>query len=119
MVSKEAFLRAIRTFVVNDAMTVIGQDNSSINMRIIMRGIPVIIDKRPDVVFSMIRSNDIIKSFGVIDANDNVDVDFLGDVLPQMLGEDKVTICFKIPFEKKEREIALSAQDIRKIISYI
>lgn len=112
MVTKEQFMRAIHTFISNDMLS-----KAEGNHRIILNTAKVAIQYRPDAVFDLIKKNTLVTMLGVIDENDNVDMETLVKILTEGFGSDE--FCFAFQLFGKEYAMHFSAADIQTVKRYV
>ena len=111
MVTKEQLIRAIYKFIDNDMIP-----RAEGNYKIILNVAKAALNHKADGIFEAIKNNSLVAMFGVIDENDNVDVDLLANVLSDGLGSDEYMLTFK--FLTSTYSLGISASDIQTIKRY-
>lgn len=112
MASKEQIIKALRMFIDNDMLP-----KAEGNYKIILNLAKAALSYRADAVFDAIKHNSLVSMLGVIDEQDNVDVDTLSHILMEGLSSNEYTLKFKLL--SSEYVMHISAADIQTIKRYI
>lgn len=70
--------------------------------------------KKADEVFAIIKDNNILHALGIIDSNNNINIDILKETLLERMGEDKYPI--DIPMIGT---LTINRNDINRIYEFI
>ena len=111
MVHKDKVINGVMAFM-DSNMIPNAKDNYKIILRTIRSGMSI----APEKAWDLIKNNAIIAMTGAVQG-DHIDVDLLGRILMEGIGNDEFNLGFKLI--GKEYKIFISGDDIRTLKGYI